>query len=83
MKQKNGQESLSKKIVLAKKQAKLAGSFLDEIKKIEWVSKRDVQRYVKIIVVCICVFGFSIYFIDLMFRSLLTFLGNVTSLFFG
>lgn len=83
MKQKNGQDSLSKRIVLAKKQAKVAGNFLDEIKKIEWVNRRDIQRYVKIIISSICIFGFSIYFIDLMFRSLLTFLSNVTSLFFG
>lgn len=83
MKQKSSQESLSKKISLAKKQAKFAGSFLDEIKKIEWVSRHDVKRYMKIIIASICIFGFATYFIDIMFSKLLAVLSNVTSFFFG
>lgn len=83
MKQKSSQQSLSKKISLAKKQAKIAGSFLDEIKKIDWMSKREVKRYMKIVVASIFIFGFATYFIDIMFSKVLAFLSNMTSFFFG
>ncbi|EPP34523.1 preprotein translocase, SecE subunit [Chlamydia ibidis] len=83
MKQRNRQETLSKKVAAAKKQAKLAGSFLDEIKKIEWVSKRDLKRYVKIVLMSIFGLGFSVYCIDLVFRKLLTFVGSITRFLFG
>ncbi|MBQ8498277.1 preprotein translocase subunit SecE [Chlamydia sp.] len=72
-----------KKVSSAKKQAAFAGSFIEEIKKIEWVSKRDLRRYVKIILVSIFGFGFSIYCVDLALRKFLSLLGKVTSFFFG
>ncbi len=83
MKQQKPRETLSKKISIAKKQAAFAGDFLDEVKKIEWVNKRDLKRYVKIVLISIFGFGFSVYFIDLVFRKSLTILGNITSFFFG
>ncbi|WP_201457063.1 preprotein translocase subunit SecE [Chlamydia sp. 17-3921] len=83
MKQQNNRETLSRKLTIAKKQAKLAGSFLDEVKKIEWVSKKNLKKYVKIVVMSIFGFGFAIYCIDLIFRKLLTFLGSITSFLFG
>lgn len=81
MKQRNHQETISKKITKAKKLVQTG--FLDEIKKIEWVSKRDLKRYVKIVVASIFGFGFSIYCIDLILRKLLSWLGSITSFLFG
>ncbi|ANH78858.1 preprotein translocase subunit SecE [Candidatus Chlamydia sanziniae] len=83
MKQQNHREALSHKLAAAKKQAKSAGGFLDEIKKIEWVNRRDLRKYVKIIIISIFGFGFAIYCIDLVFRKLLTFLGSIISFLFG
>ena len=81
MKQRNHQETISKKIIKAKKLVQTG--FLDEIKKIEWVNKRDLKRYVKIVVASIVSFGFSIYCIDLILRKLLSWLGSITSFLFG
>ncbi|ANG65782.1 preprotein translocase subunit SecE [Chlamydia gallinacea] len=81
MKQRNHQETISKKIIKAKKLVQTG--FLDEIKKIEWVNKRDLKRYVKIVVASIFSFGFSIYCIDLILRKLLSWLGSITSFLFG
>ncbi|WP_284441525.1 preprotein translocase subunit SecE [Chlamydia gallinacea] len=81
MKQRNHQETISKKIFKAKKLVQTG--FLDEIKKIEWVNKRDLKRYVKIVVASIFSFGFSIYCIDLILRKLLSWLGSITSFLFG
>ncbi|EGK69407.1 preprotein translocase subunit SecE [Chlamydia abortus LLG] len=81
MKQRNHQETLSKKIAKANKQA--GAGFLDEIKKIEWVSKRDLKRYVKIVIASIFGLGFSIYCVDLVFRKLLMLLSGITSFVFG
>lgn len=81
MKQRNHQETISKKIIKAKKLVQ--AGFLDEIKKIEWVNKRDLKRYVKIVVASIFSFGFSIYCIDLILRKLLSWLGSITSFLFG
>lgn len=83
MKQQNHREALSRKLATAKKQAKLAGSFLDEIKKIEWISRRNLKKYAKIVVISIFGFGFSIYCVDLTLRKLLTLMGSITSFLFG
>ena len=72
-----------KRVSLAKKQAAFAGNFIEEIKKIEWVTKRDLKRYVKIALMSIFGFGFSIYCVDLALRECLSLLGKVTSFFFG
>lgn len=74
-------ETLSKKIAKARNQAHIG--FLDEIKKIEWVNKQDLKKYVKIVVISIFGLGFSIYCVDLVFRKLLTWLSDVTSFLFG
>ncbi|SPN73242.1 preprotein translocase subunit SecE,preprotein translocase, SecE subunit,SecE/Sec61-gamma subunits of protein translocation complex [Chlamydia serpentis] len=83
MKQQHNREALSRKLSTVKKQAKFAGSFLDEIKKVEWVSKRDLKKYIKIILVSIFGFGFAIYFIDLLLRKLLMCLDGITTFLFG
>ncbi|AAF39427.1 preprotein translocase subunit SecE [Chlamydia trachomatis] len=72
-----------KKVSSAKKQAAFAGDFMEEIKKIEWVTKRDLKRYVKLVLMSIFGFGFSIYCVDLVLRKSLSLLGKVTSFFFG
>ncbi|VVT42936.1 hypothetical protein BOKEGFJH_00459 [Chlamydia avium] len=81
MKQRNRQETISKKMTKAKKLVQTG--FLDEIKKIEWVHKRDLARYVKIIVASIFGFGFSIYCVDLVLRKLLSWLSSVAVFLFG
>lgn len=81
MKQRNHQETVSKKITKAKKLVQ--SGFLDEIKKIEWVNKRDLRRYVKIVVASIFGFGFSIYCMDLVLRKLLSWLNDITNFLFG
>lgn len=83
MKQQNHRGTLSKKISIAKKQAASAGNFLEEIKKIEWVGKQDLRRYVKIVIMSIFGFGFSVYCVDLIFRKALGLLGNIVGFFFG
>lgn len=75
--------SLRAKMMKAKKQSKMAGSFIEEIKKVEWTKKTDLKNYVKIVLTSIFCFGFSIYFVDLVIRKLLVFLSSVTRFLFG
>ncbi|WP_100934030.1 preprotein translocase subunit SecE [Candidatus Chlamydia corallus] len=83
MKQQQNREALSRKLGTAKKQAKFAGSFVDEIKKVEWVSKDDLKKYVKVILISIFGFGFAIYFVDLVLRKSITCLDGITTFLFG
>lgn len=79
----NHRRKFLKKVSFVKKQAAFAGNFIEEIKKIEWVNKRDLKRYVKIVLMNIFGFGFSIYCVDLALRKSLSLFGKVTSFFFG
>ncbi|AAD18228.1 SecE [Chlamydia pneumoniae TW-183] len=83
MKQQHNRKALSRKIGTVKKQAKFAGSFLDEIKKIEWVSKHDLKKYIKVVLISIFGFGFAIYFVDLVLRKSITCLDGITTFLFG
>ncbi|MCH9610331.1 MAG: Protein translocase subunit SecE [Chlamydiales bacterium] len=46
-----------------------ASEVKQELKRVDWTTKEELQSYTKIVVVCIFLFGFSIYFVDLLLRS--------------
>lgn len=46
-----------------------ASEVKQELKRVDWTTKQELQSYTKIVVTCIFLFGFSIYLVDLLLRS--------------
>jgi preprotein translocase subunit SecE len=60
---------------------KVKGGFIrelkQELKKVSWVSKEELLRGAKLVVISTFVFGFCIYVVDLMIRSVLSGLHSI------
>ena len=46
-----------------------ASEVKQELKRVDWTTKEELQSYTKIVVACIFLFGFSIYCVDLLLRT--------------
>lgn len=47
---------------------RFAAEVKEELKRVEWTTQDELRSYTKIVVVCIFLFGFSVYFVDLLLR---------------
>ena len=43
-------------------------AYKDEMKKVTWTSKKELSSGVKLVVFSVCVFGLSVYAVDLMLQ---------------
>ncbi|MEG0037064.1 MAG: preprotein translocase subunit SecE [Victivallaceae bacterium] len=80
---KREKESVKSKLNRWKKFSDFYGGFWDEIKRIDWTSKKDLQSYVKVVLLSVLTFGVLIYSIDLIIRKLLVGLEAVMGFIFG
>ncbi len=65
----------------------MKGSFLretqNEIKKITWTTKEELITLTKIVLGATLVFGFAVYFVDLVIRGCLEIIGQLVRWIFG
>ncbi|WP_213357555.1 preprotein translocase subunit SecE [Chlamydiifrater phoenicopteri] len=80
---KQGQKNAKSRAAALKKASQFAGSFSDEIKKIEWTSKKDLKRYLKIILASVFSCGLAVYLIDITIRRVLVAIGELVKVIFG
>ncbi|WP_213318204.1 preprotein translocase subunit SecE [Chlamydiifrater volucris] len=80
---KQGQKSISSRAAYFKKASQFAGSFSDEIRKIEWTSRKDLKRCLKIILASVFSCGLAIYLIDITIRKVLVAIGELVKVVFG
>ena len=59
------------------------GGIKDELSKVTWTSRDEMQLYIKVVVASTLVFGLGIYFVDLVIQGVLTGLGAIVRLIGG
>ncbi len=74
---KNGSAAAQDSALSAHKVGDFIGDMKDELAKVTWTSREEMQLYIKVVVLSTLVFGLGIYVADLLIQSVLFGLGTL------
>lgn len=61
----------------------LAGNVREELSKVTWTSREEMQLYIKVVVLSTLAFGLGVYIVDVFIQSILNGLGTLVQLISG
>lgn len=70
-------------VITEKKKLSYFREVQNELKKVTWTSKEELVLCTKIVILSTFIFGFSIYFIDLLIRGVFDLAGSFVRMMFG
>ena len=62
---------------------RFVGEIKDELAKVTWTSRDEMQLYIKVVVLSTLTFGFGVYAVDIVIQSALHGLGVIVKALFG